>query len=158
MRTATLKLRVNGHDYEVDVPADTPLLWALREELGLKGTKFGCGRGLCGACTIHLGGAPTRSCVLPVAAAAGVEITTIEGIGTPEHPHPVQAAWIELNVPQCGYCQCGQIMSAIGLLARHPSPSAAAIDEGMSGNLCRCGTYERIRAGITLAASRTKKK
>ena len=149
-----LALTVNGSVRSLpdDTDPATPLLWVLRDTLGLVGTKYGCGQGLCGACTIHFNDRPMRSCILPVAAAAGGRITTIEGLD-PAGGHPVQRAWCELDVPQCGYCQAGQIMSAAALLARNPSPDDAAIDEAMAGNLCRCGTYLRIRAGIKLAAS-----
>lgn len=142
---------VNGKPRTVDVPADMPLLWVLRDELDLKGTKFGCGAAQCGACTVHLGGAPTRSCVLPVSAVQGMSVTTIEGL-SPDGTHALQRAWEELDVPQCGYCQAGQLMSAAGLLARNPKPTDADIDAAMSGNLCRCATYLRIRAAIHRAA------
>ena len=145
-------LTVNGKSAILDVPDDMPLLWALRDELRLTGTKYGCGMALCGACTIHLDGVPVRACVTPVAAAAGKEITTIEGVGDTPIGRKVQAAWQNLNVPQCGYCQSGQIMQAVGLLARTPAPTDQAIDEAMSGNICRCGTYSRIRAAIKRAA------
>lgn len=149
-------LTINGvaHALPDDLDPATPLLWVLRDTLGLTGTKYGCGRGLCGACTVHLNGTPIRSCSFPASAAAamGGRITTIEGID-PAGAHPVQRAWCELDVPQCGYCQAGQIMSACALLASNPAPDDAAIDEAMAGNLCRCGTYPRIRAGIKLAAS-----
>jgi aerobic-type carbon monoxide dehydrogenase small subunit (CoxS/CutS family) len=145
-------LNVNGKALEVDVEADTPLLWVLRDTLGMTGTKYGCGMALCGACTVHLDGEPIRSCVTPVSAlSAGQKITTIEGLST-DRSHPVQKAWIELDVPQCGYCQSGQIMSAVALLARTPKPTDADIDAAMAGNLCRCGTYQRIRAAIHRAA------
>ena len=147
-----IKLNVNGKDTEVDVDGDMPLLWVLRDTLALTGTKFGCGRALCGACTVHLQGAPVRSCVTPVSAADGKKVTTIEGL-SPDSSHPVQKAWIELDVPQCGYCQSGQIMSAAALLAQTPQPSDAEIDAAMSGNICRCGTYQRIRAAIHRAAA-----
>jgi isoquinoline 1-oxidoreductase subunit alpha len=147
-----IKLNLNGRDVALDVEADTPLLWVLRDTLGLTGTKFGCGAALCGACTVHLEGAAIRSCVTPVSAAAGRRVTTIEGLSH-DNSHPVQKAWIELDVPQCGYCQSGQIMSAAALLARSPSPSDAEIDAAMSGNICRCGTYQRIRAAIHRAAN-----
>ena len=147
-----IKLNVNGKDTEVDVDGDMPLLWVLRDTLALTGTKFGCGRALCGACTVHLEGAPVRSCVTPVSAAGGKKVTTIEGL-SPDSGHPVQKAWIELDVPQCGYCQSGQIMSAAALLAQTPQPSDAEIDAAMSGNICRCGTYQRIRAAIHRAAA-----
>jgi isoquinoline 1-oxidoreductase subunit alpha len=145
-------LNVNGKSVTVDVPDDTPVLWTLRDELGLTGTKFGCGRALCGACTVHLDGVATRSCITPISAAAGKTITTIETIGNTPIGRKVQAAWRRLNVPQCGYCQSGQIMQAASLLAQTPKPSDREIDEAMSGNLCRCGTYQRIRAAIKAAA------
>ncbi|HLQ07960.1 MAG TPA: (2Fe-2S)-binding protein [Steroidobacteraceae bacterium] len=141
------KLNVNGKDTEIDVDPDMPLLWVLRDTLGLTGTKFGCGMALCGACTVHLDGQPIRSCVTPVSAIGSKAVTTIEGL-SPDRSHPVQRAWIELDVPQCGYCQSGQIMSAAALLAHTAEPSDADIDTAMSGNLCRCGTYQRIRAAI----------
>ncbi len=146
-----IKLNVNGKDVQVDVDPETPLLWVLRDTLGLTGTKYGCGMALCGACTVHLNGAPTRSCVTPVSAIGDQKITTIEGLAA-NHGHPVQQAWIELDVPQCGYCQSGQIMSAAALLATKATPTDADIDDAMSGNLCRCGTYQRIRAAIHRAA------
>jgi isoquinoline 1-oxidoreductase subunit alpha len=142
---------VNGAAKSVDVPADMPLLWVLRDVLDLKGTKFGCGAAQCGACTVHLSGAPTRSCVLPVAAVEGAQITTIEGL-SPDGTHALQKAWTELDVPQCGYCQAGQLMSAAALLQRNPKPTDADIDAAMNGNLCRCATYLRIREGIKRAA------
>ena len=145
-------LNVNGKTLEVDVEADTPLLWVLRDTLGMTGTKYGCGMALCGACTVHLDGEPIRSCVTPISAlTAGQKITTIEGLSA-DRSHPVQKAWIELDVPQCGYCQSGQIMSAVALLAKTPKPTDADIDAAMAGNLCRCGTYQRIRAAIHRAA------
>jgi isoquinoline 1-oxidoreductase alpha subunit len=144
-------LRINGTSRTVDVPADMPLLWVLRDVLGLTGTKFGCGMALCGACTVHVDGQPVRSCVTPVAAVAGKPITTIEAIGGTPSGKRVQQAWLELDVVQCGYCQSGQIMSAAALLARTPRPSDADIDRAMAGNLCRCGTYARIRAAIKRA-------
>jgi isoquinoline 1-oxidoreductase alpha subunit len=147
-----IKLNLNGKDAELDVEDDMPLLWALRDTLGLTGTKFGCGMALCGACTVHLDGAAIRSCVTPVRAAAGKNVTTIEGL-SPDSSHPVQRAWIELDVPQCGYCQPGQIMSAAALLAKTPQPSDEEIDAAMAGNICRCGTYQRIRAAIHRAAA-----
>jgi isoquinoline 1-oxidoreductase alpha subunit len=147
-------LTVNGRRVRVTTDPGTPLLWVLREELGLTGTKFGCGMALCGACTVHLDGEPVRSCTTPVAAARGKRVTTIEGLAKGGQLHPVQAAWIELDVPQCGYCQSGQIMSAAALLAKTPVPTDADIDAAMSGNLCRCGTYQRIRAAIKQAATR----
>jgi isoquinoline 1-oxidoreductase alpha subunit len=145
------RLNVNGKDTEIDVDPEMPLLWALRDTLGLTGTKFGCGMALCGACTVHLDGQPVRSCVTPVSAIGTKAVTTIEGL-SPDRSHPVQRAWIELDVPQCGYCQSGQIMSAAALLAHTAEPSDADIDTAMSGNLCRCGTYQRIRAAIHRAA------
>jgi isoquinoline 1-oxidoreductase subunit alpha len=147
-----IKLKLNGKETELDVEDDMPLLWVLRDTLGLTGTKFGCGMALCGACTVHLEGAAIRSCVTPVRAAAGKTVTTIEGL-SPDSSHPVQRAWIELDVPQCGYCQSGQIMSAAALLAKTPQPSDAEIDAAMAGNICRCGTYQRIRAAIHRAAA-----
>ena len=145
------QLEINGEKREVDVPPDVPLLWVVREELGLTGTKFGCGMALCGACTMHLDGTPIRSCVTLVAAAQGKKLTTIEGLGQ-NGLHALQQAWISLDVPQCGYCQSGQLMSAAALLAKTPKPTDEDIDAAMSGNICRCGTYPRIRAGIHLAA------
>jgi len=142
-----MKITINGKEQELDIAPDVPLLWALRDYLQLTGTKFGCGKGLCGACTVHLNGAPVRSCQIPVSAAAGNEVLTIEGLSS-DVLHPVQAAWKDHNVPQCGYCQSGQIMSAVALLERTPSPSNAEIDSAMSGNICRCGTYTRIRMAI----------
>jgi isoquinoline 1-oxidoreductase alpha subunit len=148
----TLQIAVNGIDRSVDVDDDTPLLWVLRDVLGMTGTKFGCGLALCGACTIHLDGKPVRSCITPIAAAAGKRITTIEAIGATAAGKKIQQAWIELEVPQCGYCQSGQIMSATALLAAKPNPTDSDIDDAMSGNICRCGTYLRIRDGIKRAA------
>ena len=145
-------LNVNGKQLSADAEADTPLLWVLRDTLHLTGTKFGCGMQLCGACTVHLDGKPVRSCGTPVSAAVGKQVTTIEGIGASDVGKKVQAAWRELDVPQCGYCQSGQIMSATALLAEHPNPSDAQIDQAMAGNACRCGTYTRIRAAIHKAA------
>jgi isoquinoline 1-oxidoreductase subunit alpha len=147
-----IRLSLNGRDTQVDVAGDTPLLWVLRDTLGLTGTKFGCGMALCGACTVHLDGAPVRSCVTPLSAVGTRRITTIEGLSD-DSSHPVQRAWIELQVPQCGYCQSGQIMSAAALLAQTPAPTDAQIDAAMSGNICRCGTYQRIRAAIHRAAA-----
>jgi isoquinoline 1-oxidoreductase alpha subunit len=147
-----MKLQVNGTTHEVDAPADMPLLWAIRDLLNLTGTKFGCGMAQCGACTIHLDGAPMRSCVTPVSAAEGKAITTIEAIAATEVGQRIQAAWVAEDVPQCGYCQSGQIMSAVALLKEHPQPTDAEIDTAMDGNLCRCGTYNRIRRAIHRAA------
>lgn len=149
------KLTVNGRTTDVDVPSDTPLLWVLRDVLHLTGTKYGCGIGQCGACTVHLGGEAVRSCLTPITAAASGPITTIEGLSA-DGSHPLQKAWQEVDVPQCGYCQTGQIMSAAALLAKTPKPTDAQIDEAMSGNLCRCGTYVRIRQAIHQAAGSTK--
>ncbi len=145
-----MKLNVNGVEREVDAPSDMPLLWALRDLLGLTGTKFGCGIAQCGACTVHLDGTPRRSCVTPVSAAAGKKITTIEGLSS-DGTHPVQRAWAELDVVQCGYCQSGQIMAAAALLAKNKKPSDQDIDTAMT-NICRCGTYQRIRAAVHRAA------
>ena len=144
-----ITLNVNGKDVAVDASPDTPLLWALRDALNLTGTKYGCGIAQCGACTVHLDGQPQRSCQAPIGTLAGVKITTIEGLGG---NHPVQTAWIKHDVPQCGYCQSGQIMSAAALLAKTPKPTDDDIDHAMSGNICRCGTYQRIRAAIRAAA------
>jgi isoquinoline 1-oxidoreductase alpha subunit len=144
-------ITVNNQVVNVDAEPDTPLLWVLRDHLGMTGTKFGCGMALCGACTVHINGAATRSCVLPLSAAAGKSITTIEGLSA-DRSHAVQKAWLEIDVPQCGYCQSGQIMSAVALLKTHPKPSDADIDAAMSGNICRCGTYPRIRKAIHRAA------
>lgn len=145
------KLTVNGVERRFDGDPDMPLLWYLRDEIGLTGTKFGCGQALCGACTIHVDGMPAFACVTPVSLAEGATVTTIEGL-SPDGGHPVQAAWRDLNVAQCGYCQAGQIMQAAALLASTPDPTDEDIDAAMSGNLCRCGTYPRIRAAIRLAA------
>ena len=147
-----MRLNVNGKDHEVDVPADTPLLWVLRDELKLVGTKFGCGMAQCGACTVHLNGTPVRSCSVPASSVAGQKITTVEGLAKGNALTAVQKAWIEHDVAQCGYCQAGQIMSATALLAQNPNPSDADIDSFMSGNICRCGTYVRIRKAIKSAA------
>ena len=145
-------IKVNGNTHSVDVDGDTPLLWVLRDVLGMTGTKFGCGMGLCGACTIHIDGQPTRSCITPVSAGSGKRITTIEAIGATSAGKRVQAAWLALDVPQCGYCQSGQIMSASALLVAKPKPSDSDVDDAMAGNICRCGTYQRIRAAIKRAA------
>jgi isoquinoline 1-oxidoreductase alpha subunit len=142
---------VNGQPRRVDVPANKPLLWVLREDLGLNGTKYGCGSGFCGSCTVHLDGEPARACMTPVTGAAGRTVVTIEGL-SPDGTSPVQRAWIEMDVAQCGYCQSGQIMSAAALLASSPSPTDEEIGRAMSGNLCRCGTYDRIRAAVRRAA------
>ncbi|MGF2736792.1 (2Fe-2S)-binding protein [Marinobacter sp. DUT-1] len=143
-----LRLTVNGETHLLDIEADTPLLWVLRDELGLPGTKFGCGAGLCGACTVHLNGQPVRSCSTPVEMAENGEVTTIEGLGSGDRLHALQQAWIDHGVPQCGYCQSGQIMSAAHLLATNPSPGRDEIVAAMTGNLCRCGTYSRIIAAV----------
>ncbi len=145
-------LHVNGKAQQVDVTPDTPLLWVLRDALGMTGTKFGCGMALCGACTVHIDGQPTRSCVTPISAVANKKVVTIEAMGTDKIGKAVQAAWVELGVPQCGYCQGGQIMTATALLKQKPRPTDADIDEAMAGNICRCGTYTRIRAAIKQAA------
>jgi isoquinoline 1-oxidoreductase alpha subunit len=146
-----IQLIVNGKPQSVDVPPNMPLLWVLRDTLGMTGTKFGCGMALCGACTVHIEGQATRSCITPVSSVAGKKITTIEGLST-DRSHPVQRAWIEVDVPQCGYCQSGQIMSATSLLAQNPKPSDSEIDQAMKGNICRCGTYQRIRQAVHRAA------
>ena len=148
-----LGLTINGKLHQVDVSPETPLLWVLRDVLGLTGTKFGCGVALCGACTVHLDGSPRRACVLPVSAAVGHSITTIEGIGRTDAGKRVQKAWLDLEVVQCGYCQSGQIMAAAALLQKIPAPTDQDIDQGMSGNICRCGTYQRIREAIKRAAN-----
>jgi len=145
-------LSVNGKAHQLDIPEDMPLLWVLRDVLNMTGTKFGCGRGLCGACTIHVDGQPWRSCLTQASAAVGRKITTIEAIGATPAGSKIQRAWLALDVPQCGYCQSGQIMSASALLASKPEPSELDIDEAMAGNICRCGTYVRIRAAIKQAA------
>jgi isoquinoline 1-oxidoreductase subunit alpha len=149
----TFAIKVNGTTHSVDVDGDTPLLWVLRDLLGMTGTKFGCGKALCGACTVHVDGAATRSCVLPVSAAATMKITTIEAVGNSAVGKAVQEAWIAENVPQCGYCQSGQVMSATALLTTNRKPTDADIDAAMSGNICRCATYVRIRSAIKRAAS-----
>jgi isoquinoline 1-oxidoreductase alpha subunit len=148
-----IALDINGKRQRVDVPPDTPLLWALRDEIGLTGTKYGCGMALCGACTVHVDGQPVRSCSTPVSAAAGKKVVTIEGVGADPVGKAVQAAWVDLGVPQCGYCQAGQVMSAMALLRRTRKPSDAEIDEAMSGNICRCGTYTRIREAVRRAVA-----
>jgi len=146
-----IRFTLNGKAQSVDVDPRMPLLWVLRDTLNLTGTKFGCGMALCGACTVHIEGEATRSCVTPVSDVAGKKVTTIEGLSA-DVSHPVQKAWIELDVPQCGYCQSGQIMSAAALLAKNPRPTQAEVDDAMSGNICRCGTYQRIRQAIQRAA------
>jgi len=148
---AAVKLKVNGKEYSINTLSDTPLLWVLREKLGLTGTKYGCGMAQCGACTVLVNGQATRSCVTPVSTVIGKDIITIEGL-SPDGFHPVQKAWIDQDVPQCGYCQSGQIMAAVALLAENKNPSDADIDDAMSGNICRCGTYQRIRHAVYLAA------
>jgi isoquinoline 1-oxidoreductase subunit alpha len=152
-----IKLKVNGKNQQFDGDPEMPLLWVLRDELNLKGTKYGCGMGMCGACTVHLNGQPVRACLTSVSAAANKSVTTIEGLSA-EGTHPVQVAWQELDVPQCGYCQAGQIMSACALLAKKAKPTDADIDTAMNGNLCRCGTYLRIRAAVHKAAELTASK
>jgi isoquinoline 1-oxidoreductase alpha subunit len=147
-------LTINGKARSVDVDDDTPLLWVIRDVLGMTGTKFGCGLGLCGACTVHINGAPTRSCITPVSSVAGKRVTTIEAAGKTPTGRKIQQAWRDLEVPQCGYCQSGQIMSATALLAAKPNPTDSDIDSAMSGNICRCGTYVRIREGIKHAAKK----
>jgi aerobic-type carbon monoxide dehydrogenase small subunit (CoxS/CutS family) len=151
----TIRLIVNGKAAQLNIDSATPLLWALREHLGLTGTKFGCGMALCGACTVHVDGNAVRSCVTPVGAVTGKRVTTIEGLST-DRSHPVQRAWLQVQVPQCGYCQPGQMMSAATLLAANANPSDADIDDAMAGNLCRCGTYARIRKAIHVAAELTR--
>jgi aerobic-type carbon monoxide dehydrogenase small subunit (CoxS/CutS family) len=150
-----MQLNVNGTVREVDAPEDMPLLWVLRDVLGLTGTKFGCGMAQCGACTVHLDGQATRSCVLPVSAVAGRMVTTIEGL-SPDGAHPVQKAWVDADVVQCGYCQPGQIMSAAALIAHNPNPSDADIDAALAGNICRCGTYQRVREAVRNAAAQRR--
>jgi isoquinoline 1-oxidoreductase alpha subunit len=147
-----ITLMINGKSHSVDVPTDMPLQWVLRDVIGLTGTKFGCGIGACGVCTVHLDGQPVRSCLIPASAIAGKQVTTIEGIGDTPAGRKIQEAWIAREVPQCGYCQPGQIMSATALLTAKPNPTDADIDNAMSGNICRCGTYTRIRAAIKQAA------
>ena len=151
-----MRLTVNGETREADVEPDMPLLWVLRDELGIHGPKYGCGIAQCGACTVHVDGLAVRSCQVPAAAAEGAQVVTIEGLGSPGAPHPVQAAWIEHQVAQCGYCQSGQVMQAAWLLQGTPDPTDEQIDRAMGGNLCRCGTYLRIRAAIRTASARMK--
>ena len=150
---AAFTLQINGKEYKTDVAADTPLLWVLRDHLGLVGTKYGCGIAQCGACTVHINGNPVRSCTLPVSAIQSAKVTTIEGLSK-NGDHPVQVAWDEVDVPQCGYCQAGQIMTAAALLKRNPKPTQQQIDEAMHGNLCRCGAYHRIREAIQSASKK----
>jgi isoquinoline 1-oxidoreductase alpha subunit len=152
---ALYKLQVNGRSYQADVEPDTPLLWVLRDHLGLVGTKYGCGIAQCGACTVHVNGEATRSCVYPVSAVGKSKVVTIEGL-SPKGDHPVQQAWNEVDVSQCGYCQAGQIMAAAALLKKNPKPTSSEIDAGMNGNICRCGTYHRIKEAVQLAATKTK--
>jgi isoquinoline 1-oxidoreductase alpha subunit len=147
-----MTLRINGQEHQVDVPDDMPLLWVLRDIVGLTGTKFGCGVALCGACTVHLDGSPIRSCITPVASTAGKTITTIEAIADTPSGKKIQQAWLNIEVVQCGYCQSGQIMSAVALIESNPNPNDAEIDAAMSGNICRCGTYPRIRAAVKQTA------
>ena len=151
-----MKIKINGQQHDIDVEDDMPLLWVLRDELGLVGTKYGCGIAQCGACTVHMDGIAVRSCQVAAASAEGATVTTIEGLGTPDALHPVQEAWIEHQVAQCGYCQSGQIMQAASLLASNPEPTDEDIDIVMSGNLCRCGTYPRIRAAVKTAAAKLR--
>jgi isoquinoline 1-oxidoreductase subunit alpha len=150
---ATNQLNLNGENRDVDAAPNTPLLWVLRDNLSLTGTKYGCGMAQCGACTVHLDGAPVRSCSTPISTIGSKTVTTIEGVSSEETVHPVQQAWMDENVPQCGYCQTGQIMSAIALLEKNPTPSDSEIETAMSGNICRCGTYERIRKAIKRASN-----
>lgn len=147
----SIRVRINGVEKDLEVDPEMPLLWALRDVLGLTGTKYGCGQALCGACTVHLDGQVVRACVTPMRRAAGRSVTTIEGL-SPDGNHPLQKAWVDLGVPQCGFCQAGQIMTAAALLAKKPKPTDAEIDQSLSGNLCRCGTYTRIRAAVKKAA------
>jgi isoquinoline 1-oxidoreductase subunit alpha len=152
---ASMTLKVNGEEKTIDASPDTPLLWAIRNHLGMTGTKFGCGMSQCGACTVHIDGVATRSCITPVTAAVGKEVTTIEGLAKDGEPHPLQQAWVDHMVPQCGYCQSGQIMTAASLLASNPKPTDSQIRDAMSGNLCRCGTYSRIFAAIKQASGQS---
>jgi isoquinoline 1-oxidoreductase subunit alpha len=153
----SVKFNLNGKAVTSQVEPDTPLLWAIRDEIGLTGTKFGCGAGLCGACTVQLDGVPVRSCQTPVSAVAGRKVATVESLSGTRNTHPLQVAWIKHDVPQCGYCQSGQLMSAAALLAQNRNPSDAEIDAAMSGNICRCGTYPRVRAAIKDAAASMRK-
>ncbi|WP_136415113.1 (2Fe-2S)-binding protein [Herbaspirillum sp. ST 5-3] len=153
----TISFNINGQSVSVNVEPDTPLLWVIRDEIGLTGTKFGCGAALCGACTVHVNGTPVRSCQTPVSAVAGKKVATVESLSK-DNSHPLQKAWIAHDVPQCGYCQSGQLMSAAALLASNKNPSDADIDHAMSGNLCRCGTYNRVRAAIKTAAAELRRK
>jgi isoquinoline 1-oxidoreductase alpha subunit len=152
---ALYKVQINGRDYEADVDADTPLLWVLRDNFGLVGTKYGCGIAQCGACTVHLNGNAVRACTLPISAVGNSKVTTIEGLSE-KGDHPVQQAWNEVDVPQCGYCQAGQIMQATALLNKTPHPTVEQIENAMNGNLCRCGTYHRIREAVVLASTKMK--
>lgn len=147
-----VRFTLNGETVETDDSPDTPLLWTVRDTFKLKGSKFGCGAGLCGACTMHVDGQAVRGCVMPISAVSGKSVTTIEGLGTPEDLHPLQAEWVNLSVPQCGYCQSGQIMSAAALLGNNPNPSEAEVETVMSGNICRCGCYPRIKEAILTVA------
>jgi isoquinoline 1-oxidoreductase alpha subunit len=152
-KRAVIKFRLNDVEVVSSLEPDTPLLWAVRDEFKLKGSKFGCGAGLCGACTMHVDGVATRTCILPLAAVDGRAVTTIEGLGTPEALHPLQAEWVRLSVPQCGYCQSGQIMTAAALLAENPQPGEHEVEEAMAGNICRCGCYPRIKQAILNVAN-----
>lgn len=153
----TISFNINGQSVSVNAEPDTPLLWVIRDEIGLTGTKFGCGAALCGACTVHVNGTPVRSCQTPVSAVAGKKVATVESLSK-DNSHPLQKAWIAHDVPQCGYCQSGQLMSAAALLASNKNPSDTDIDQAMSGNLCRCGTYNRVRAAIKTAATELRRK
>lgn len=152
---ATFKLKINGREYQTDASPDTPLLWILRDHLGLLGTKYSCGMAMCGACTVHVNGEATRSCVLPVSSVSAAKITTIEGLSE-KGDHPVQEAWNEIDVPQCGYCQAGQMMTAAAFLKSNPKPTLEEIESAMSSNLCRCGTYHRIKEAVQLASTKMK--
>ena len=152
-----IEFKLNGKTVRTDDDPTTPLLWVVRDTFKLKGSKFGCGAGLCGACTMHIDGAATRTCMMPISSVSGREVTTIEGLGTPAAPHPLQAAWTELSVPQCGYCQSGQIMSAAALLQQNPTPTEAEVDGAMAGNICRCGCYMRIKQAVITVADNTAK-